>query len=273
MSEFPVNATIFNTDPSWTAAQAVAEFDKWLTATKQLPGAQTPEALTIDTGSITPTRSMVIVDTEGAAASDDLSTILTSTMHDGAMVMIIAANAGRVVTVVHGVGAGGIELLGGANRNLSTSAWLMLRRSGTRWIECVLDLRLKSAAYLDILGTVSQSGGVPTGAIIERGSNANGEYVRFADGTQICTLRASVTDQAIDSAVGAIYTGTRTWTFPAEFSAAPVVSFIGRWGTGAGWGSSSDPSGTGVTLRFLDTTSRAIGTAVVMLATAIGRWF
>lgn len=37
----------------------------------------------------------------------------------------------------------------------------------------------------NILGTVSQSGGVPTGAIIERGSNANGEYVRFAGGLQI----------------------------------------------------------------------------------------
>lgn len=34
-----------------------------------------------------------------------------------------------------------------------------------------------------ILGTVSQSDGVPTGAIIERGSNANGEYAKFADGT------------------------------------------------------------------------------------------
>lgn len=39
-----------------------------------------------------------------------------------------------------------------------------------------------------LLGTVSQSAGVPTGAVIERGSNANGEYVRFADGTQICVL-------------------------------------------------------------------------------------
>lgn len=38
----------------------------------------------------------------------------------------------------------------------------------------------------NILGTVSQSGGVPTGAIIERGSNANGEYIRWADGTQMC---------------------------------------------------------------------------------------
>ena len=35
----------------------------------------------------------------------------------------------------------------------------------------------------NILGTVSQSGGVPTGAIIERGSNVNGEYTKYADGT------------------------------------------------------------------------------------------
>jgi len=39
----------------------------------------------------------------------------------------------------------------------------------------------------NLLGTVSQSGGNPTGAVIEAGSNANGDYVRFADGTQICT--------------------------------------------------------------------------------------
>lgn len=37
-----------------------------------------------------------------------------------------------------------------------------------------------------ILGAVAQAGGVPTGAVIQRGSNANGEFVRFADGTQIC---------------------------------------------------------------------------------------
>ena len=38
----------------------------------------------------------------------------------------------------------------------------------------------------DIVGTVSQVGGAPTGAIIERGSYSSGDYVRFADGTQIC---------------------------------------------------------------------------------------
>lgn len=47
---------------------------------------------------------------------------------------------------------------------------------------------LGTAAVADILGPVSQAGGIPSGAIIERGSNANGEYVRFADGTQICIV-------------------------------------------------------------------------------------
>ncbi|MFL1495729.1 hypothetical protein ACI77E_30595, partial [Pseudomonas antarctica] len=37
-----------------------------------------------------------------------------------------------------------------------------------------------------IVGTVSQSAGLPTGAIIERGSNANGSYTKYADGTLIC---------------------------------------------------------------------------------------
>ena len=40
----------------------------------------------------------------------------------------------------------------------------------------------------NILGTVSESSGVPTGAIIERGSNSNGEFVRYADGTMICGM-------------------------------------------------------------------------------------
>ena len=39
----------------------------------------------------------------------------------------------------------------------------------------------------NVVGSVSQSGGLPTGSVIERGSNANGEYVRYADGTQWAT--------------------------------------------------------------------------------------
>jgi hypothetical protein len=82
-----------------------------------------------------------------------------------------------------------------------------------------------SLAYrrANILGTVSQSGGVPTGAVIERGSNANGEYVRFADGTQICT-RHGFAVGAINVADGALFrTETFQITMAATFAAAPVV--------------------------------------------------
>lgn len=44
----------------------------------------------------------------------------------------------------------------------------------------------------NILGTVSQASGVPTGAIIETGSNANGTYIKFADGTMICLGQPAV---------------------------------------------------------------------------------
>lgn len=57
----------------------------------------------------------------------------------------------------------------------------------------------------NLLGAVSQSGGTPSGAVIEEGSNANGEYVRFADGTQICTnANAAITTTP------AAFTGTIT---------------------------------------------------------------
>lgn len=85
----------------------------------------------------------------------------------------------------------------------------------------------------NILGTVSQSGGVPTGAIIERGSNANGEYVRYADGTQICWgVGPALTTPA---AAGTGYQGSTitTVTYPAGFSAAARVAVAGRYaGTG-----------------------------------------
>lgn len=62
-------------------------------------------------------------------------------------------------------------------------------------------------SHNSILGTVSQSSGSPTGALIERGSNANGEYVKYADGTLTMTRSIAQYDNTI--AVGAeLYLGT-----------------------------------------------------------------
>lgn len=66
---------------------------------------------------------------------------------------------------------------------------------GTTKADARSGLGLKSASVADVVGPVSQSGGVPTGAIIGRGSNANGQYTQFADGTAL--LRGSFTTASI----------------------------------------------------------------------------
>jgi hypothetical protein len=113
----------------------------------------------------------------------------------------------------------------------------------------------------DILNMVSQSGGVPTGGVIERGSNSSGEFVRFADGTQICTRRFfAVTD--IET----------VWSFPAEF-ASPGASGISITQTGPtplyiGRGPSSAGS---VVIRLWDVAGVRTSGNVDLFA--IGRWF
>lgn len=121
----------------------------------------------------------------------------------------------------------------------------------------------------NILGTVSQSGGIPTGAVIERGSNANGEFVRYADGTQICTFTAPAID--CNSATGAMFqtAAASTWTFPAAFTASPAVS--GSAGSNVRWLAMGPPTTSAVTYRAMAPGSSS--TAVAPTLTAIGRWF
>lgn len=76
----------------------------------------------------------------------------------------------------------------------------------------------KAVTNNNILGTVSQFGGLPTGAIIERGSNANGEYVKLADGTMICTAIVSV-----DLTTAQV----NTYPFPASFLTTGRVAAYG----------------------------------------------
>lgn len=120
-----------------------------------------------------------------------------------------------------------------------------------------------------ILGTVAQSAGVPTGAVIQRGGNANGEYVRFADGTQICTSTGlSATNTS--TALGSIFRSDNvTWTYPIAFAAAPVVT--GSVDNANSWLTTSPPNATSCILRALAGVTNA--SAVDIRAMAVGRWF
>ncbi len=117
----------------------------------------------------------------------------------------------------------------------------------------------------NILGTVSQSSGVPTGAIIERGSNANGEYVKFADGTLLMKRTA---------AVNTTISSPQTFNFPAAFvGERPAVS-LSAGGTAPGREFMRDYSlvSTSASWQLDIYTTRTIESIDTMFF-ACGRWY
>lgn len=125
----------------------------------------------------------------------------------------------------------------------------------------------------NILGTVSQSGGVPTGAIIESGNNANGRYMRFANGAQVCWFNSNTIYNTSTAAGGFQYTAVIDFTFPIAFSEVPTVSQSVTYpntGSFAWPGPNATPSTTGVGL--IAASASAAG-AVRFSYIAVGRWF
>jgi len=60
--------------------------------------------------------------------------------------------------------------------------------------------------------------------IVEMGSNANGEYVRWENGLQVCWHRF-YQNRPTTTATGSLYrdNDATTWTFPAAFITSPAV--------------------------------------------------
>lgn len=123
-----------------------------------------------------------------------------------------------------------------------------------------------------ILGTVSQSAGVPTGAIIEAGSNANGYYTKFADGTMICRFVDAGTLNA-DEATGAIYRSDSfgTWTFPEEFVNTDDLVLSGSVDNANRWVSFGSVDASSCIYRHISPIQST--TTPVTRLQAVGRWF
>lgn len=127
----------------------------------------------------------------------------------------------------------------------------------------------------NILGVVSGAG-APTGAIIERGANGNGEYTKFADGTLVC-WRVIPTNSTGTYAVGALF-GSDAYApgpFPSAYASVPTVTsgatgavhadciFASAWIPPAlnNWGG----------WRAMATTNVAAAAQINLIA--IGRWY
>ncbi|MDX0973526.1 phage tail protein [Sinorhizobium medicae] len=118
------------------------------------------------------------------------------------------------------------------------------------------------------VGIVTQSGGVPAGAIIERGSNANGEYVKFADGTMICTS-PEVTVSMNQATGNLFYSNAVSLPMPVLFTGVQPVGFGHAASTINAWVNARTAFGSWVGAAY-SAASRASDT---IRFGAIGRWF
>lgn len=132
----------------------------------------------------------------------------------------------------------------------------------------------KSYRQGNIVGGVAQTGGIPTGAIINRGNNAGGGWVRFADGTQICWIEGIDTD-GNSIGVGSLYRGTSNtaWTYPVSFvSGSNVAVSAGQYNTASNrWASVVASSTTAASLNQWSPNSFTV--PIPLTAMAIGRWY
>lgn len=134
-------------------------------------------------------------------------------------------------------------------------------------------LALGSAAVASIVGTVSQSSGLPTGAIIETGTNSNGTYTKFADGTMICIGVSPVqTTSNQYSATGIYYAANAYQSFPVAFVGTPRVMMMPIAQTVSfSWvASDATPSNLSFTSRLV---AMGLNATAQISFVATGRWF
>lgn len=128
----------------------------------------------------------------------------------------------------------------------------------------------------NILGTVSQVSGVPTGSAFQFVSNANGMAIKYADGTMECWSTTAYNSSSISSQSGAIFFGAPAapQSFPVAFTSVPTVSQNFEGAAVVCWaapnGLSTNAAWGGV-YPFSDTTRGA--TTLYLHRYAIGRWY
>lgn len=117
-------------------------------------------------------------------------------------------------------------------------------------------------------------GAIADGAIIEQGSNANGRWIKLADGTAIAhNAITQLTNTEAAGVISEIYRYTTSVTFPLSFASVPdVVANIGANSTTHGWGTAINRTVSGATFHHYTTAASVSTAALAGWYIAIGRW-
>ena len=157
--------SLFTNTPGPNAAEGLEALRQNQLAIRELSGALPPESLTVVDGAISPTRSTVIIDTEGGAPADDLEVINpvlsdSTTLHDGMVIELVGKDDSRVVTVKHGSGQNQISLVDQEDIALSTQYALRLQwdAQAALWRQRIFSQPLKPATALKLGGVKAGDG-------------------------------------------------------------------------------------------------------------------
>lgn len=103
------------------------------------------------------------------------------------------------------------------------------------------------------------------------GSNANGSYTRWADGTQICTFVGAAADANV--AQGNVFRSTNqvTWTFPIAFGTTVGLSVVGAGTHVSRWVTAGPPTTSSVAIQHNQANISAA--AIDSQLQAVGRWY
>lgn len=128
----------------------------------------------------------------------------------------------------------------------------------------VLDSELKiPAECLRIVGALA------SGAIIESGSNSNGSYTKWADGTMLCMNTPTIASYVIPT--GATLVGS--WPYPASFVSSPVISVIYEGGSSDYIRvATTDVSPTHLPVWLVNTYTQPLTLTIRFSEIAIGQW-
>lgn len=218
--------------------------------------------------------------TQAISTVTGLVTELAGKQASNANLNALAGLAGAADRLPYFTGAGALSLttLTAAARTFLAASTAESQRTALGLGNAATRTALGSTGALysrdSIFGTVSQSGGVPTGAIIESGSNSNGHYIKYADGTMICRKSsAAAASLTTTNGVGAGFQGVglTSISFPTTFAAIPTVNLTAEFvANSRAWISLSSRSTTGFTCIAHSFNSDA---EIQVEYEAIGRWY
>lgn len=137
-------------------------------------------------------------------------------------------------------------------------------------------LATMAAIIASILGTVSQSGGIPTGSSMEYTTGAGGDCFRFANGLQIVLISATL--GGTTAGAGALFTSVSTsiGAFTKPFISTPRIFPFGNAPGNGGWGayySSPTPKSASQWGSWAVFSPVSSATAALLELVAIGRWY